>query len=108
MSLFPNHDTILSYCLTCAGTGHRGGSLSGKKLCKTCKGTGHRTVLFKTKGTVVDDFSSVTIPACYYKAITAAQIIGEDNGIHKERTRLDGQPERGPSGTESGGTEGET
>lgn len=59
----PNPKSVsekLAYCLTCGGTGRRGG-LSGKKLCRTCHGTGGRTVRYdEPKGTTTLDESCVS------------------------------------------------
>lgn len=59
----PSIHTRLSHCLTCGGTGVRGGKLSGKKKCRTCDGTGTREVeVDLPKHTVLDDFTTITLP----------------------------------------------
>jgi DnaJ-class molecular chaperone len=62
--------TSLNYCLTCGGTGARGGRLSMGKVCRDCEGTGWRCVETEMGSTThVDDFKSITIPACFYRNI---------------------------------------
>ncbi len=39
-----SNSLTLNYCLTCAGSGIKGGRLSGKKKCPVCKGTKVRPV----------------------------------------------------------------
>lgn len=75
---FPPHEDILSYCLTCGGTGCRGGKLSGKKKCKTCKGTGTRELKAEPIHGTTFDFVSVTIPAIKqpFPKIDARDIVG--------------------------------
>lgn len=88
MSCFPvgNMDK-LSYCLTCGGTGRRGGNLGSrkKKVCHTCHGTGGRTIEAPRNATVVDSLTSVTIPACFYPRIGCFTEEDKENknGIHE-------------------------
>lgn len=73
----PNPYRVVSYCLTCGGTGKRG-NLSGKKLCKTCNGTGERYVEDSQRpgATIVDgEFTKVTAPKCFYPRLDPKDLV---------------------------------
>lgn len=68
MSFFPSDKVPPPYnslvgqlqrCLTCGGTGRRGGRLSGKKLCKECKGKGTRYCELTKEGKPVSPGTTV-------------------------------------------------
>jgi hypothetical protein len=81
----------LAYCLTCGGTGVRGGKLSGKKKCKTCNGSGWRAMVEPQNDDTLE-FARVTIPAAFYPRLTAKDLTStqqmtkeNDNGIYDRR-----------------------